>query len=84
MGVAPGQQLRHLVTGVVRLVTVPVGQGESGAQAGQVPPFLFQFALQGMLGVVHGQDLRGDDFPAGYTGPRPGTWRSDDAWRSLL
>ncbi|EEB32294.1 hypothetical protein DESPIG_02812 [Desulfovibrio piger ATCC 29098] len=84
MGVAPGQQLRHLVTGVVRLVTMPVGQGESGAQAGQVPPFLFQFALQGMLGVVHGQDLRGDDFPAGYTGPRPGAWRSDDAWRSLL
>ena len=56
---APGQQLRHLVAGVVRLVTVAVGQGESGAQAGQVPPFLFQFALQGMLGVVHGQDLRG-------------------------
>lgn len=59
IGVALGQQLRHLVAGVVRLVTVAVGQGESGAQAGQVPPFLFQFALQGMLGVVHGQDLRG-------------------------
>lgn len=57
-GVAPGQLFRHLVTGDVRLVAVAVGQGESGAQAGQVPPFLFQFALQGMLGAVHGQDLR--------------------------
>ena len=26
----------------------------------------------------------GDDFPAGYTGPRPGAWQSHDGWRSLL
>lgn len=64
---APGQQLRHLVTGVVRLVAVAVGLGESGAQAGQVPPFLFQFALQGMLGVVHktsGNIISRQDTPA--------------------